>query len=110
MHLSLFTTFCPPIFWFAHPIFLTSLCQCLYLNNLHDLLWSPTSPLSLHFKLCGSTCLPLSPDRIGLSRLWVPLLGIARLPLIYVLTRGTCLANINCMRPPSLASLVRELL
>src|SRR6218665_2702645 len=24
MHLSLFTTFCPPIFWFAHPIFLTS--------------------------------------------------------------------------------------
>src|SRR6218665_2419500 len=32
MHLSLFTTFCPPsIFWFAHPIFLTSLRQCIYL-------------------------------------------------------------------------------
>ena len=31
MHLSLFTTFCPPIFWFAYPIFLTSLRQCLYM-------------------------------------------------------------------------------
>jgi len=29
MHLSLFTTFYPPIFWFAHPIFLTSLRQWL---------------------------------------------------------------------------------
>jgi len=29
MHLSRFTTFCPsPIFWFAHPLFLTSLRQC----------------------------------------------------------------------------------
>jgi len=27
MHLSLFTTFCPPIFWSAHPIFLTSQCH-----------------------------------------------------------------------------------
>jgi len=29
MHLSLFTTFSPPIFWFAHPIFFTSLRQCI---------------------------------------------------------------------------------
>ena len=29
MHLSLFTTFCPPIFWVAQPIFLTSLRQWL---------------------------------------------------------------------------------
>jgi len=28
IHLSLFNTF-PPIFWFAHPMFLTSLCQWL---------------------------------------------------------------------------------
>jgi len=28
MHFSLLTTLCPPIFWFAHPIFLTSLRQC----------------------------------------------------------------------------------
>ena len=27
MHLSLFTIFCPQLFWFAHPIFLTSLRQ-----------------------------------------------------------------------------------
>src|SRR6218665_788010 len=28
MHLLLFTTLCPPTFWFAHSIFLTSLRQC----------------------------------------------------------------------------------
>src|SRR6218665_1696899 len=30
MHLSLFTTFCPPIFWFAQPIYLTSLRRIAY--------------------------------------------------------------------------------
>jgi len=30
MHLSVFTTFCLPVFGFAHPIFLASLGQCLY--------------------------------------------------------------------------------
>src|SRR6218665_1297102 len=35
MHLSRFTSFCPPIFWFAHPIFLTSLRQC-FRSTLFD--------------------------------------------------------------------------
>src|SRR6218665_557069 len=29
MHLSLSITFCPPIFWFVHAIFLTILRQCM---------------------------------------------------------------------------------
>ena len=41
MHLSLFTTFCSPIFWFAHPIFFTRLRQRYiqtfvgYIRTLH---------------------------------------------------------------------------
>ena len=35
MILSLFTTFCPPIFWFDHPIFLTSLLRQWKLISFH---------------------------------------------------------------------------
>src|SRR6218665_2841705 len=35
MHLSRFTTLCPSIFWFAHPLFLTSLRQC-FRSTLFD--------------------------------------------------------------------------
>ena len=41
MHLSLWTTFCPPpIFWFSHPIFLTSLRQCPWTRMSMAQSWS----------------------------------------------------------------------
>src|SRR6218665_1256434 len=51
MHLSLFTTICPPIVWFAHPIFLTSLHQCRYLSVLLSQCICPFFYSSLYLSL-----------------------------------------------------------
>src|SRR6218665_124407 len=47
MHLSLLTTFHPPIYWYAHTIFLASLCPCNSLKPLMNIAYS--SPIFTKF-------------------------------------------------------------
>jgi len=78
MHLSLFTTF-PPIFFFAHPVFLTILLhrlergysrRCLYLVLMHTtllLLYTKNADKFLPASLGACINFPLSPDCFSLT-------------------------------------------